>query len=148
MFDKYLTMYLTVHTCIFGLPQWLNDKESASSLIPGSGRSPGKGNGNPFQYSCLGNPMDREALWAMVHEVTKELDTTQQLNNNIYLYPSIHNICIYAQYCMIYRGRYIFYIYTHKLCHQCYYVTISKLLFNFKFKYSNIQFNFTSTFVH
>ena len=32
--------------------------------IPGSGRSPGEGNGNPFQYSCLGNPMDRGAWWA------------------------------------------------------------------------------------
>ena len=37
--------------------------------IPGSGRSPGERNGNPFQYSCLGNPMDRGALWAIVHGV-------------------------------------------------------------------------------
>ena len=42
------------------------------SLIPGSGRSPGEGNGNPLQYSCLGNPMDRGAGWATVHEVKKE----------------------------------------------------------------------------
>ena len=35
--------------------------------IPGSGRSPGEGNGNPLQYSCLENPMDRGALWATVH---------------------------------------------------------------------------------
>ena len=41
------------------------------SLIPGSGRSPGGGNGNPLQYSCLGNPMDRGAWWATVHGVTK-----------------------------------------------------------------------------
>ena len=40
-------------------------------LIPGSGRSPGEGNGNPLQYSCLGNPMDRGAWWAAVHGVTK-----------------------------------------------------------------------------
>ena len=39
--------------------------------IPGSGRSPGEGNGNPFQYSCLGNFMDRGAWWAIVHGVTK-----------------------------------------------------------------------------
>ena len=50
-------------------------KESAYNagdlgLIPGLGR-PGEGNGNPLQYSCLGNPMDRGALWAIVHEVTK-----------------------------------------------------------------------------
>ena len=39
--------------------------------IPGSGRSPGGGNGNPLQYSCLENPMDRGAWWAMVHGATK-----------------------------------------------------------------------------
>ena len=45
-------------------------------LIPGSGRSPGEGNGNPFQYSCLGNPMDRETWRAMVHGTAKESGTT------------------------------------------------------------------------
>ena len=39
--------------------------------IPGSGRSPGEGNGNPLQYSCLENPMDRRAWWATVHTVAK-----------------------------------------------------------------------------
>ena len=39
--------------------------------ISGLGRSPGEGNGNPLQYSCLGNPMDRGAWWATVHGVTK-----------------------------------------------------------------------------
>ena len=39
--------------------------------IPGLGRSPGEGNGNPLQYSCLGNPIDRGAGWATVHGVTK-----------------------------------------------------------------------------
>ena len=39
--------------------------------IPGSGRSPGEGNGNPLQYSCLENPMDRGAWRATVHGVTK-----------------------------------------------------------------------------
>ena len=43
-------------------------------LIPGLGRSPGEGNGNPLQYSCLGNSMDRAAWQATVHGVTKELD--------------------------------------------------------------------------
>ena len=38
-------------------------------LIPESQRSPGEGNSNPLQYSCLGNPMDRGALWAIVHGV-------------------------------------------------------------------------------
>ena len=46
-------------------------------LIPGSGRSPGEGNDNPLQYSCLENPMDGGAWWATVHVDTKELDTTQ-----------------------------------------------------------------------
>ena len=44
--------------------------------IPGSGKSPGQGNDNPLQYSCLGNPMDRGAWWATVQRVTKESDTT------------------------------------------------------------------------
>ena len=39
--------------------------------IPGSERSPGGGNGNPLQYFCLENPMDRGASWAKVHNVTK-----------------------------------------------------------------------------
>ena len=51
-------------------------KASASSAgdlgsIPGSGRSPGEGNGNPLQYSCLENPMDGGAWWATVHGVAK-----------------------------------------------------------------------------
>ena len=45
-------------------------------LIPGSEGSPGEGNGNPRQYSCLGNPMDREAWHIIVHRVAKESDTT------------------------------------------------------------------------
>ena len=39
--------------------------------IPGLGRSPGEGNGNPSQYSCLKNPMERGAWWATVHSVSK-----------------------------------------------------------------------------
>ena len=57
------------------LPWWLSDKEFKCNagdtedvgLIPGSGRSPGEGNGNPLQYFCLGNPMDTGVWWAMVH---------------------------------------------------------------------------------
>ena len=45
-------------------------------LIHGSGRSPGEGNGNPLQYSCLENSMDRGAWWTPVHKVTKELYMT------------------------------------------------------------------------
>ena len=42
-----------------------------SGLIPGSGRSPGEGNGNPLQYSCLENPMDKGAWRVTVHGITK-----------------------------------------------------------------------------
>ena len=42
-----------------------------AGLIPESGRSPGRGNGNPLQYSCLENLMDRGAWWAIVHGVIK-----------------------------------------------------------------------------
>ena len=45
-------------------------------LIHGSGRSPGEGNENPLQYSCLGNAMDREAWWAIVHRIVKESEVT------------------------------------------------------------------------
>ena len=44
--------------------------------ITGSGGSPGEGNGNPLQYSCLGNTMDRGAWWATVHGVAKKSDMT------------------------------------------------------------------------
>ena len=47
-----------------------------AGLIPGSGRSPGGGNGNPLQDSCLGNPMDRGTWQAIIHGVTKESDMT------------------------------------------------------------------------
>ena len=48
-----------------------------TSLIPGSGRSPGGRHGNPLQYSCLENPMDRGDWRATARRVAKELDTTE-----------------------------------------------------------------------
>ena len=67
------------------LPQWLSGKESACNAgdvgdvgsIPGSGRSPGGGHGNPQWCSCMENPMDRGAWQAAVHGGRKELDTTE-----------------------------------------------------------------------
>jgi len=72
-------------------------KASASNvgdpgLIPRLGRSPGEGNGNPLQYSCLENPMDGEAWWATVHGVamsrTRLSDFTYLLILKIYPDPS------------------------------------------------------------
>ena len=63
------------------ITRWLNGKESTYSardagLIPGQ-EDTQKGNGNPFQYSCLRNPTDRGVWWATVHGVAKESDMTQ-----------------------------------------------------------------------
>ena len=66
-----------------GFPGGSIGKESACSAgdpgsVPGLGRSPGEGNGNPFQYPCLGNSMDRGSWCAVVHGVTK---SQAQLSN-------------------------------------------------------------------
>ena len=50
------------------------------SSIPGAGRSPGEGNGNPLQYFCLENPMDRGAWWATVHRVAKSQTQLKRLS--------------------------------------------------------------------
>ena len=56
-------------------------------LIPGSGRSPGEGNGNPLQYSCLENPMDRGTWWQRSAWGCKESDTTEQLGMQLFSLP-------------------------------------------------------------
>ena len=65
-------------------PGGSDSKESACnagdvSSIPGLGRSPGEGNGYPFQYSCLENSMDRGAWWATVHGVAMSRTRLEQL---------------------------------------------------------------------
>ena len=73
-----------------GLIQWLSSKESTFNAgvagdvdsIPGSGRSPGEGNGNPLQYPCLENPMDRGAWWATVHRVAKSRTRLKRLSTH------------------------------------------------------------------
>ena len=78
--------FLQTSTCFMWLPRWLSSKESAcqcrrtgyAGSIPGLGRSPG-GNGNPLQYSCWENSMDRGASWATVHGVAQELDRTERV---------------------------------------------------------------------
>ena len=83
-------MYSGLSVCTLGFPSGTGGKEPACEtvflqvesagdirevgLIPGSGRSPGGEHGNPLQYSCLENPMDRGAWWGTVHGVTKRHD--------------------------------------------------------------------------
>ena len=72
----------------WGLPWGLSGKEFVcnagdAGLVPGLGRSPGGGNGNPLQYSCLENPTDIGAWWATVRGVA-ESDTTECLSWMIY----------------------------------------------------------------
>ena len=71
-----------------GLSWWLSGKNlpvnaADTGSIPESGRSSGEGHGNPLQYSCLGSPRDREAWWATIYGVAKNvghnLATKQQL---------------------------------------------------------------------
>ena len=59
--------------------------------IPGLGRSHGEGNGNPLQYSCLGNSVDRRAWWVIVHGTAKELGTIYGLKNTNNKYTYIHS---------------------------------------------------------
>ena len=77
---------------------WLEAKASACNAgdlgsIPGLGRSPGEGNGNPLQYSCLENPMDGGAWWATVYGVAK---SRTQLSNFTSLYFHFTNSSILA----------------------------------------------------
>ena len=101
--------WLSTHTLVFtnwstisGFPGGSGSKASAYNAgdpgsIPGSGRSLGEGNGNPLQYSCLENPMDREAWWATVHGVTKSrtwvsdftFTTISSLNNDMTIVSSM-----------------------------------------------------------
>ena len=67
---------------MFSFPGGSDDKVSACSVgdlgsIPGLGRSPGEGNGNPLQYACLENPMDRGVWYVTVHGGCKESDMTE-----------------------------------------------------------------------
>ena len=75
---------------IFGFPGGSDGKASAHNAgnlgsIPGLGRSPGEGNGNPLQYSCLENSMDGGAWWATVHAVTKNWTRLSDLIMNVFL---------------------------------------------------------------
>ena len=79
-----------------------------AGLIPGLGRFPGGGNGNPLQYSCLGNPQDRETWWATVHGLAKELDMTEHSTANCFVYiqftfrkcTTLQRLCSHHHYLM------------------------------------------------
>ena len=73
-----------------GIPWWLSSEESAYNtgdmgLIPGSGRSPGGGHGNPLQYSCLENSIDKGAWWAIVHRVAKSQAYLKRLSTHAHM---------------------------------------------------------------
>ena len=76
----YINLYVYIHKqgafLIAQLVKNLPDNAGDLGSMPGLGRSPREGNGNPLQYSCLGNLMDRGAWQAIVHGVAKELDMT------------------------------------------------------------------------
>ena len=83
-------MFISCNKCTslvqgVGLPGGSVGKESACNegdlgSIPGSGRSPGGGHGNPLQYSCLENPMDRGAWWAIVHKIAQNRTRLRQFS--------------------------------------------------------------------
>ena len=74
--DTYMSFYIQnmaspMAEWVKNLPAMQERDTGDVDLIPGSGSSPGVGNSNPLQYSCLENPMDRGACWVTVHGVTK-----------------------------------------------------------------------------
>ena len=76
---KSVTLLHLLYEFSKGFPSGLKVKNLPANAgnagsIPGLGRCPGEGNGNPLQYSCLVNPTDRGAWWAIVHGISKDLD--------------------------------------------------------------------------
>ena len=74
--DQYIVRASQVVLVVKNLRASVGDARDMD-LTPGLGRSPGVGNGNPLQYSCLENPTDREAWQATVHSVSEESDATE-----------------------------------------------------------------------
>ena len=88
VWDLLVTQHCPTLVTLIRLPRWLSGKESACQsrrhqYDPGLGRSPGVGNSNPLQYSCLENPMDRGAWWATLHGVA-EPDSVEGLSTHMH----------------------------------------------------------------
>ena len=74
-------------------PANIGDRDTGS--VPGWGRSPGEGHGNPLQFSCLENPMDRGAWRATVHRVTKSWRQLKRLNSQAGSHiTAVHSFCV------------------------------------------------------
>ena len=87
---------------LMAFPGGSDSKESARKagdlgLISGSGRAPGGGNGNPFQWSCLESPMDRRAWWATVYGVT-ESEMTEQLHTHTHTHTHVLILIVISFY--------------------------------------------------
>ena len=110
-----LTSFFSWGILVLGVPCWLSGKESTcnsgatgdASSITGLGRSPGEEHGNPLQYSCLENPMDKGARWATVHRVTKSQIRMKR--------PSTHTHIVALECLVNYCGTmmWISYMYTY-----------------------------------
>ena len=92
-----------------GFPGGSEVKASACSAgdlgsIPGSGRSPGEGNDNPLQYSCLENPMDGGAWWAVVHGIPKSWTRLSDFTFTFLLQgqgPQVHSLYLCLYFCAV-----------------------------------------------
>ena len=85
-----INLFISPHPLNKGFPGGASGKESACQcrrhkrqVIPGWGRSPGVGKGNPFQYSCQKNPLDRGAWWTTVHGIAKSWTQLKQLSTTL-----------------------------------------------------------------
>ena len=96
------------HIGVSPVAQWLKKPDCNAgdtgdpSSIPGSWRYPGRGHGNPLQYSCLENPVDREAWQAVVHGVPKRQTWLKQLSTSIVTLIKAHSSHWFSLYCTFY----------------------------------------------
>ena len=105
----------------------MQETQEDVGFISGSGRFPGGGNGNPFQYSCLENPMDREALRATVHGVTKSQTGQKQLSTQSTFNKQFFECLVLLKivtskiaHIFVSEGQYLTYCPLHALVKCCY----------------------------